>query len=388
MSTDPRRSLEAAIAGKRILVVCGSGGVGKTTTAAALGLRAALAGRHVLVCTIDPSRRLATSLGLNQLSEKPRTIALGKAAPEASGALSAMMLDTKRTFDALVERFAPSPEAARRILANRFYQEGSNALAGSHEYMAMEKLLELSTDTRFDLIVLDTPPTRHALDFLEAPDRMLAFLDTSVLRFFLKPYFSAGRLTLKVATKTGRIALDLADRLLGLQFLKDTSEFFLAFDGMYDGFKQRADRVHALLRDKGSGFLLVSSPSRQSLEEARYFHARLEEKEMPFLSFVVNRTHLHPAARRARRVATEAGGGAAPALERDLAERLIALHRDLQTLGRVERAAIARLEVDAGGPIVLVPEFEGDVHDLRGLRDVANMLVPPGAARAARAEAR
>jgi anion-transporting ArsA/GET3 family ATPase len=386
MSAETGRPLEVALTERRILVVCGSGGVGKTTTAAALGLRAALAGRRVLVCTIDPSRRLATSLGLSQLSEKPRPIALDRTAPEAAGALWAMMLDTKRTFDALVERFAPSPEAARRILANRFYREGSNALAGSHEYMAMEKLLELSADPRFELIVLDTPPTRHALDFLEAPERMLAFLDTSVLRFFLKPYFSAGRLTLKVATRTGRMALDLADRLLGLQFLKDTSEFFLAFDGMYDGFKRRADRVHALLRDPTSGFLLVSSPARPSLEEARYFHARLLEKEMPFLAFVVNRTHLFPAARRSRRGAAADGAGPVHAVERELAERLVALHRDQQTLARVERAAIARLEVDAGGPIVVVPEFEGDVHDLRGLREVAELLVP--ASRGARAEAR
>jgi anion-transporting ArsA/GET3 family ATPase len=180
------------------------------------------------------------------------------------------------------------------------------------------------------------------------------------------------------------MALDLADRLLGLQFLKDTSEFFLAFDGMYDGFKQRADRVHALLRDPTSGFLLVSSPARPSLEEARYFHARLLEKEMPFIAYVVNRTHLFPAARRSRRGA--AGAGPVQTLERELAERLVALYRDQQTLARVERAAIARLEVDAGGPIVLVPEFEGDVHDLRGLREVAELLVP--ASRGARAEAR
>jgi anion-transporting ArsA/GET3 family ATPase len=385
MSADARRPLEAALAERQILVVCGSGGVGKTTTAAALGLRGALAGRRALVCTIDPSRRLATSLGLNQLSDKPRAIDLSKVAPDASGELSAMMLDTKRTFDALVERFAPSPAAARLILANRFYREGSNALAGSHEYMAMEKLLELHADERFDLIVLDTPPTRHALDFLEAPERMLAFLDTSVLRFFLKPYFSAGRLTIKVATKTGAMILDLADRLLGLQFLKDTSEFFLAFDGMYDGFKQRADRVHALLRDRESGFLLVSSPARQSLEEARYFHARLREKEMPFLAFVVNRTHLAPPARRGRQGAPVAEE---PALAPELVERLLALHRDQQALARLERAAIARLEVDVGGPILRVPEFEGDVHDLRGLREVANQLVPLGPAHGAGAEAR
>ena len=238
----PAATLERALATKRILVACGSGGVGKTTTAAALALRAARSGRRVLVCTIDPSRRLATSLGLNQLSGKPRAIELSRLAPPPArgGALWAMVLDVKSTFDALVARHTPDAAARERILGNRFYRHISAALAGSHEYMAMEKLLELSADERWDLVVLDTPPTRHALDFLEAPDRLVDFLDTSVLRWFLRPYFVAGRLTLKVATRTGAIAFRLADRFLGLQFLQDLSEFFLAFESMYDGFKERA----------------------------------------------------------------------------------------------------------------------------------------------------
>src|SRR5262249_32865303 len=161
------------------------------------------------------------------------------------------------------------------------------ALAGSHEYMAMEKLLELDRDARYDLIVLDTPPTRHALDFLEAPERLLSFLDTSVLRVFLRPYFVAGRLTLKVATRTGALALKLADKALGLSFLRDLSEFFLAFDGMYDGFKERAAAVHALLREASSGFVVVGGPKPQALREALYLHQRLVEKRMPFVGFVV-----------------------------------------------------------------------------------------------------
>jgi anion-transporting ArsA/GET3 family ATPase len=176
-----------------VLIACGSGGVGKTTTAAALALRAALDGRRVLVCTIDPSRRLATSLGKGQLSGRPRAIDIKAFAPARGGALFAMVLDVKGTFDALVLRHTPEGPARDRILKNRFYHHVSAALAGSHEYMAMEKLLELASDDRFDLVVLDTPPTRHALDFLEAPDRLLGFLDVSVLRFFLRPYFKAGR---------------------------------------------------------------------------------------------------------------------------------------------------------------------------------------------------
>jgi anion-transporting ArsA/GET3 family ATPase len=362
-------ALSTALETRRILVVCGSGGVGKTTMAAALGLKAAELGQRVLVCTIDPSRRLATSLGLTHLPERPRALDLRRLQPRPKGSLWAMTLDTRRTFDALVQRYATSAEAREGVLKNRFYREISSALAGSQEYMAMEKLLELSTDERFDLVVLDTPPTRHALDFLEAPERLMGFLDTSVLRWFLKPYFVAGRLTLRVATRTGAAALRLADRTLGLRFLQDLSEFFLAFEGMYDGFKERAGRVHQLLRDPRSGFILVASPVRETLEEALYFHGRLREKNMPFVGFVVNRVHENPAELKASRES--------PKLDPDLATHLLEAYRNQQTLSRVERRGIARLQVVAARePILFVPEFEADVHDLRGLRDVAEALLP------------
>lgn len=363
----PTSVLQAALSERRIIIVCGSGGVGKTTTAAALGLDAALHGRRVLVCTIDPSRRLATSLGLSRLGEKPRILDLGRTGTGPAGSLSAMVLDTKRTFDALVERYAGSAEARDRILGNRFYRQVSSALAGSHEYMAMEKLLELSEDERFDLVVLDTPPTRHALDFLEAPDRLSSFLDASVLRYFLKPYFAAGRLTLKVATRTGAAALRLADRYLGLQFLQDLSEFFLAFEGMYDGFKERAARVHALLRQDGAGFVLVASPTRASLGEAVYFHERLRAKGMPFVAFVVNRVHGAPG--RGRRRGAPPMTSAPPSVDPELAGALLELFRDEQRLAGAEKRALARLDVDTGAPVVLAPELDADIHDLRGLRD-------------------
>jgi anion-transporting ArsA/GET3 family ATPase len=361
-------------------VACGSGGVGKTTTAAALALRAARSGRRVLACTIDPSRRLATSLGLHQLSGKPRAIDLSRLAPAPTrgGALWAMVLDVKSTFDALVARYTPDAAARDRILGNRFYRHVSAALAGSQEYMAMEKVLELSADERFDLVVLDTPPTRHALDFLEAPDRLMEFLDTSVLRWFLRPYFVAGRLTLKVATRTGALALRLADRFLGLQFLQDLSEFFLAFESMYDGFKERATKVHALLRQPSSGFVLVAGPQPPALEEALYFHRRLTEKGMPFIGFVVNRVHTDPA----REVRSRRRGRADvdPALGALLAQTL----REQQVLARVERRAVARLEVDARERVVLVPELEHDVHDLRGLADFGERLLSSARAAAGR----
>ncbi len=377
---DPRLVLERALATRRILVVGGSGGVGKTTTSAALAVRAARAGRHVLVCTIDPSRRLATSLGLNQLSGKPRTIDVRRLGA-AEGTLHAMVLDVKSTFDELVTRYTPDTAARERILGNRFYQHVSAALAGSHEYMAMEKLLELSADDRYDLIVLDTPPTRHALDFLEAPDRLMSFLDTRILRWFLRPYFAAGRLTLRVATRTGALALRLADRFLGLQFLADLSEFFLAFESMYGGFKERAERVYALLREPSSGFLLVAGPQPLALEEALFFHERLDEKRMPFVAFVINRVHTDPARElRARR--------AAPAeIDPTLADKLKQTLREQQVLANVERRAISRLEVDTREKPVLVPEMEQDVHDLRGLADLGELIfegprAPVGRARA------
>jgi anion-transporting ArsA/GET3 family ATPase len=367
---DARTPLPAALREKRILVVGGAGGVGKTTVAAALAVRAAREGRRVLVCTIDPSRRLATSLGLDRLPDRPRVLGLARLAPRPGGALWAMTLDTKRTFDALVERHMPSAEARRRVLENRFYKHVSSALAGSHEYMAMEKLLELSADPRFDLVVLDTPPTRHALDFLEAPERLLGFLDTSVLRYFLKPYFVAGRLTLKVATRTGALALSLADRFLGLQFLQDLSEFFLAFEGMYDGFKARAAQVHALLRGPASGFVVVAGPARGAMDEARYFHRRLEESGMPFVAFVVNRVHPDPAS-----APKPEGPSRIPDLDPDLARELVAIVRDQQRVARRERRAIARLAAETGEPLVVVPEQDSDVHDLRALDDLGEPLL-------------
>jgi anion-transporting ArsA/GET3 family ATPase len=373
------QALSRAVDERRVLVVCGSGGVGKTTTAAALGVQAALRGRRVLVCTIDPSRRLATSLGLDRLPDKPRALDLGRVAPDRDplGALWAMTLDTKRTFDALVEKHAATEAARRRILENRFYRQVSSALAGSHEYMAMEKLLELTADPRFDLVILDTPPTRHALDFLEAPERLMGFLDTGILRWFLKPYFVAGRLTLKVATRTGALAMKIVDNVLGLQFLQDLSEFFLAFEGMYAGFKERAGRVRDLLRSEDAGFVLVASPAPLTLDEALYFHQRLRENRMPFVAFVVNRVHPDPAQGfPATRAAAD--------IDDELAEALVDVFQDQRRLARSDRRSVERLEAGTGQEAILVPEFEADVHDLRELKETGDVLFGVGNGRRGR----
>lgn len=382
MSPSSLQALSRAVDQRRVLVVCGSGGVGKTTTAAALGVQAALRGRRVLVCTIDPSRRLATSLGLDRLPDKPRVLDLDRVAPgrDRKGALWAMTLDTKRTFDALVEKHAATEAARRRILENRFYKQVSSALAGSHEYMAMEKLLELTADERFDLVILDTPPTRHALDFLEAPERLMGFLDTGILRWFLKPYFVAGRLTLKVATRTGALAMKVVDNVLGLQFLQDLSEFFLAFEGMYAGFKDRAGRVRDLLRSEEAGFVLVASPAPLTLDEALYFHQRLRENRMPFVAFVVNRVHPDPAQGfPATRAAAD--------IDDELAEALVDVFQDQRRLARADRRSVERLEGGTGQDAILVPEFEADVHDLRELKETGDVLFGVGHGRRGRGRA-
>ena len=232
----------------------------------------------------------------------------------------------------------------------------------------MEKLLELVADERFELVILDTPPTRHALDFLEAPERLMGFLDTGILRWFLKPYFVAGRLTLKVATRTGALALKLADSVLGLQFLQDLSEFFLAFEGMYAGFKERAGRVRALLQSSDSGFVLVASPAPLTLDEALYFHERLDQGGMPFVAFLVNRVHPDP------------GHGfpatrAAADVDDDLAEALVEVFQDQRRLARSDRLSVERLEGRTGEAALLVPEFDADVHDLRELKEVGDVIV-------------
>jgi anion-transporting ArsA/GET3 family ATPase len=374
--------LSRALDERRVLVVCGSGGVGKTTTAAALGVQSAIRGRRVLVCTIDPSRRLATSLGLDRLPDKPRALDLDRVAPDRNpeGALWAMTLDTKRTFDALVEKHASTDAARRRILENRFYRQVSSALAGSHEYMAMEKLLELTADERFDLVILDTPPTRHALDFLEAPERLMGFLDTGILKWFLKPYFVAGRLTLQVATRTGALAMKIVDNVLGLQFLQDLSEFFLAFEGMYAGFKERAGRVRDLLRSDEAGFVLVASPAPLTLDEALYFHQRLRENRMPFVACVVNRVHPDPAQGfPATRTAAD--------IDDELAEALVDVFQDQKRLAKSDRRSVERLETGTGQDAILVPEFEADVHDLRELKETGDVLFGVGSGRRGRGRA-
>ena len=356
---DPRATLDAALATRRIVVVAGSGGVGKTTAAAALAMRAARAGRRVLVCTIDPSRRLATSLGLDSLSGRPRAIDLRRLAPApaAGGALWAMVLDVKSTFDELVTRYTPDEAARERILEQpllpahlgrargqpRVHGDGEAARAVGGDALRPDRARHAADQPRARLPRGAGPP--------------VGFLDASILRWFLRPYFAAGRLTLKVATRTGAMALRLADRFLGLQFLADLSEFFLAFESMYEGFKERGPRsctpCCAIPRRASCSW---PRPSPLALEEALYFHRRLAEKQMPFVAFVVNRVHLDPAREagaRRRRPRTRpaaaravAGGDAA----RAAGARRRRAARDRAAGGRHTRAAGAGARARAGHP--------------------------------------
>jgi anion-transporting ArsA/GET3 family ATPase len=279
---------------KEVIVCAGAGGVGKTTTSAAIALSAAVQGKKAAVLTIDPARRLASSLGLKELSNEPTRVSPRKftaAGLKAEGELWAMMLDTKSTFDKVVTQYAATTEQAERIIANRFYRNIAGTLSGTQEYMAMEKLYELHADGDFDLIVIDTPPTRNALDFLDAPKRMTEFLDSRVLRFFLLPYMKAGGGIFKVANLTATTFLKVVKRVVGADVLQDTAEFFGSLEGMYEGFKQRAGDVAQLLRSPATSFIVVTSPAEDSVAEATFFGTRLDESGLPFGALVVNRVH-------------------------------------------------------------------------------------------------
>jgi anion-transporting ArsA/GET3 family ATPase len=278
----------------RIIVCCGSGGVGKTTTAAALGLRAAERGRHVVVLTVDPARRLAQSMGLSSLDNTPRPVP-GAAAEAAGGSLHAMMLDMKRTFDEIVEAHS-DPDRAAQILANPFYQSLSSSFAGTQEYMAMEKLGQLRRADEWDLIVVDTPPSRSALDFLDAPQRLGRFLDGRLIRLLTAPTKAGGRAYLKFVTAGFTMVTGVITKVIGAQMLRDVQTFIAAFDTMFGGFRERAEDTYRLLQAPGTAFLVIATPEPDALREASYFVDRLSSDQMPLAGLIVNRVHRSPAA--------------------------------------------------------------------------------------------
>ncbi len=372
-------SVHESLAERRIAVCVGPGGVGKTTVAAAAALRRALEGQRVLVCTIDPARRLANALGLASLGNVETRVSehkLAEAGLHPRGALFAMMLDVKRTWDDLVTRHAPDPARRERILRNRLYQQMSSALAGSQEYMAMEKLYELATDRDYDVIVLDTPPTAHALDFLEAPDRILDFLGNETARALLAPAVGAGRLGLRLAQLGGGYIAKTLARFTGQGALADLGDFLQGFQGMYEGFKERAAAVHALLSRPEVGFVLVTSPTEIAVDETLAFHERLHAESMPIAAVVANRVtpDLWPGGRlpSADDLARTLGGTGAK--DGALASRLAATLEEHQAVADAERRVLARLFARVDAPHAVVPRLETDVHDLAGLARLGERL--------------
>jgi anion-transporting ArsA/GET3 family ATPase len=361
--------------GTHIVVCTGSGGVGKTTTSAALALRAAERGRKVVVLTIDPARRLAQSMGIERLDNLPRPVP--GVDGTAGGSLDAMMLDMKRTFDEVVESQA-SPEKAAQILANPFYQALSSSFAGTQEYMAMEKLGQLRTEAektgQWDLIVVDTPPSRSALDFLDAPERLSSFLDGRFIRLMMAPAKGPARLM----TAGLGVVTNALTKILGTQVLRDMQTFVAAFDTLFGGFRQRAQKTFALLQAQETAFLVVAAPEPDALREAAYFVERLEEEEMPLAGLVVNRVsrlaasdlsgeQAVAAAERLERSGDSETAATSAGLLRLHAERtrLVAREMHLQ-----ERFVAAHPDV----PTALMPALATDVHDLAGLRLVGDLV--------------
>ncbi|MFC8674145.1 ArsA family ATPase [Streptomyces griseorubiginosus] len=416
LSPAPRLDLDPLIDDPktRIVVCCGSGGVGKTTTAAALGLRAAERGRKVVVLTIDPARRLAQSMGIDSLDNTPRRVK----DVEGEGELHAMMLDMKRTFDEIVEAHADAERAAA-ILSNPFYQSLSAGFAGTQEYMAMEKLGQLRARDEWDLIVVDTPPSRSALDFLDAPKRLGSFLDGRLIRLLTAPAKLGGRAGMKFLNVGMSMMTGTLGKLLGGQLLKDVQTFVAAMDTTFGGFRTRADATYKLLQAPGTAFLVVAAPERDALREAAYFVERLAAERMPLAGLVLNRVHGSDADRLSAeralaaaetlenleepRIVDQEGGKAglrnspdtygssdspdtSPASGPDspvdpertadlLTAGLLRLHADrMHLLSREQRT---RDRFTARHPEVAVAEvaaLPGDVHDLAGLRDIGNRL--------------
>jgi anion-transporting ArsA/GET3 family ATPase len=341
---------------RSIVVCCGSGGVGKTTTAAAIALEGARRGKRACVVTIDPAKRLADALGLESLTNTP-----GRIEGDWPGELWALMLDTKSTFDELVAQYAGTKEQADAILGNTLYRNISGALSGTQEYMAMEKLFELSSSGQFDLIVVDTPPTRNALDFIDAPRRLTRFLDNRIFRLLMMPT----RAYLRAVNVATQAFLRTLSRVVGGDVVKDAVNFFTNFEGMEEGFRNRAQRVLELLAEPGTAFVLVASPRRDAVREALFFADKLAENRLTAEALVVNR--LHP------RFPSQAAGVSAPA-----GSALASLVENLVELGDIaerEEHHFADLAAKvAPAPVARIPFLADDVHDLGGLTEVGQHL--------------
>lgn len=358
----------------RIVACCGSGGVGKTTISAALGMYGAMSGRKTLVLTIDPAKRLADSLGIGAFKHEAQKIGEDVFADlgiRPTGELHAMMLDTKRTFDRLIERYAVSDRMRENILKNRYYQHLSGTLSGSHEYMAMEKLHEIYKENLYDLIILDTPPSRSAFEFLEAPERLSNLLGNNMFRNILKPYIRAGNFRFKMLSFFTSPAQKMIRNILGFQVMEDIFNFFqLGNDLLFDGFQERAEAVRKILSGPDALFFAIAGPMKSPMKEAVYFHDKLKEHGMPFGGFIINRVHpVYPAD-----VASEPDGS-----DPELMEKIRANFENFRKLGESDEQAIRALEEHIGPEtqVKRIPCLDSDVYDFSGLLKVYDFLIGP-----------
>ena len=361
----------------KVVVTCGSGGVGKTTTAAAMALRAAEGGRQVVVLTIDPARRLAQSLGLTELDNTPRRVD----GISGDGALLAMMLDMKRTFDEVVAAHT-SPEKAQQVFDNPFYQSLSASFAGTQEYMAMEKLSQLRKQLvengHWDLIVVDTPPSRSALDFLDAPQRLGRFLDGRMIRLLTAPARAGSNGLLKVVSASFGVFTRVLTKILGNDLLGNVSSFVASLETMFGGFRERAELTYELLKAPGTAFVVVASPEPDALREASFFVERLQDEQMPLAGVILNRVRQAAgglSAQRAAAAAERLGEVSPPTSASQLATAALEIQVELATAAQHDRSMIGRFT--AAHPDVaqcVVPALPSDVHDLDGLRRVGDAL--------------
>ena len=371
MSTTPRALEMGAILAdrsNRVIVCCGAGGVGKTTTAAAMALRAAEYGRTVVVLTIDPAKRLAQALGIKDLGNSPQRVPL---APEVTGELHAMMLDMRRTFDEMVVQYSADGRADA-ILENQFYQTVATSLAGTQEYMAMEKLGQLLAQDKWDLVVVDTPPSRNALDFLDAPKRLGSFMDSRLWRLLLAPGRGIGRLV----TGAVGLAMKALSTVLGSQMLSDAAGFVQALDSTFSGFREKADRTYELLRRPGTQFVVISTAEPDALREASFFVDRLSSETMPLAGLILNRTHPTLCTLQTDKASDaadqlDAGGGGGD----DLAAAMLRVHADRARTAKREVRLLSRFTgANPQVSIVGVPSLPFEVSDLEALRAIADQI--------------
>ncbi|MEM1030938.1 MAG: ArsA-related P-loop ATPase [Myxococcota bacterium] len=384
------RDLNQTLASSRVVLCVGCGGVGKTTTCAALGLAAAMRGKRVLCLTIDPAKRLAQSLGLESFDTEAQVIdadVFTRAGLEVPGSLTVMMLDTKTTFDDLVRSLADSDEQRDRILDNVLYRYISTTLAGTQEYMAMEKLYAVKDDDRYDIVFLDTPPTSHALDFLDAPERLVGAIDSPAVRWFIRAFSDSGRFSLNLLQRGAATILKGVGKITGGGFLEQVAVFLTEFNALFGSWRERAEVVSSALREEGVSYVLVTTPEPTSIREVLFFGERLRAQDMRPDAYVVNRVHQPPEVDATEAEVADAMVAEKLLLDDQAARRVLEAVRHetrLASLNRLNLFALEEAFTDDGGPVpavAYIPDSFHDIHDVSRLAWVAEQIAPADLAR-------